>query len=135
MRRFEIPVEKLPVKGLLMAYFRDSLIFEPYEVKEGCIVSENSFRLEQELPEEVHFFDDSREYRCIVREARGDIIELLLTEEEEKEMDPDLLFLDEGIVREEFSSREGLPERLRIINRYDYSVNDTLVLKNYRISL
>ncbi len=135
MRRFTIPVEKLPVKGLLMAYFRDSLIFEPYEVKEGRIVSENSPRLEKELPGEGHFFDGSREYRYIVREARGDVIELLLTEEEEKRMEPDLLFLDEGIVKEEFSSREGIPERLRIINRYKYSENDTLVLKNYRISL
>lgn len=135
MRRFKIPVEKLPTRGLFMAYFRDSLIFEPYEVKEGRIVSENSFRLEHELPKEGHFFDENREYRYIVREARGDVIELLLTEEEEKRMEPDLLFFDEGIVREEFASREGVPQRLRIINRYKYSENDTLVLKNYRISL
>ncbi len=135
MKRFNIPVEKLPAKGLLMAYFRDSLIFEPYEVKEGRLVSENSYRLEKELPKEGHFFNENREYRYIVREARGDVIELLLTEEEEKRMEPDLLFFDEGIVREEFSSQAGLPKRLRIINRYEYSENDTLVLKNYRISL
>ena len=135
MRRFKIPVEKLPAKGLFMGYFRDSLIFEPYEVKEGRILSENSFRLEKELPKEGHFFDESREYRYIIREARGDVIELLLTEEEEKSMEPDLVFFDEGIVREEFSSRAGMPKRLRIINRYKYSENDTLVLKNYRISL
>ena len=28
-----------------------------------------------------------------------------------------------------------MPERLVIVNRYDYTENDTLVLKNYRISI
>ena len=135
MMSFNIPVEKLPEKGLFMAYFKDCLVFETYEVKDGRIVCESSALLEKELPEEGHFFNETMEYRFVVRKSRKDVIELLLTEDEEKKRDPDLLFYDEGIVREEFSAKEGIPGRLRVINRYRYSENDTLVLKNYRISM
>ena len=135
MMPFNIPVEKLPEKGLFMAYFKDRLVFEAYEVTDGRIVCESSALLEKELPEEAHFFSETMEYRFVVRKSRKDVIELILTEDEEKKMDPDLLFYDEGIVREEFSAKEGIPGRLRIINRYRYSENDTLVLKNYRISM
>ena len=135
MMPFNIPVEKLPEKGLFMAYFKNRLVFEPYEVKDGRIVCESSALLENELPEEGHFFNEIMEYRFVVRKSRKDVIELLLTEDEEIKMDPDLLFYDEGLVREEFSAKEGIPGRLRVINRYRYSENDTLVLKNYRISM
>ncbi|MCR5774931.1 MAG: hypothetical protein K6G42_07595 [Lachnospiraceae bacterium] len=118
-----------------MAYFKDRLVFETYEVKDGRILCESSALLENELPEEGHFFNETVEYRFVVRKSRKDVIELLLTEDEEKKMDPDLLFYDEGIVREEFSAKEGMPRRLRVINRYRYSENDTLVLNNYRLSM
>ncbi len=135
IKEYKIPVDALPKKGYVMAYFQDALVFEPYEVKGGRIVCGCSERLEKELPRECHFFDADREYRMLLREARGDIIETVLTKEEEEEMDPDLLFRDEGLVREEFSSKPGMPEKLCVINRYVFSENDTLILKSYRISV
>ena len=83
MMPFNIPVEKLPEKGLFMAYFKDCLVFETYEVKDGRIVCESSALLEKELPEEGHFFNETMEYRFVVRKSRKDVIELLLTEDEE----------------------------------------------------
>ena len=78
--------------------------------------------------------DENTEYRMVLREARNDRIESVLTKEEEEGMDPDLLFAEEALVKKEYI-REGIhPKRLMIINRYRYTENDSLALKNYRIS-
>ena len=50
-------------------------------------------------------------------------------------MDPDLLYVEEPLLREEYAGRAEFPNRLKIVNRYSYSENDTLVLVNYRIAL
>ena len=49
-------------------------------------------------------------------------------------MEPDLLFTEEVLVKKEYTDIPGIPEKLRVINRYRYSENDTLVLKDYRIA-
>jgi hypothetical protein len=47
-------------------------------------------------------------------------------------MEPDLIYTQTVILRKEYTSPEL--KHLVIVNRYEYSANDTLVLKNYRIS-
>jgi hypothetical protein len=37
-------------------------------------------------------------------------------------------------VKREYASREDLPEKLLVMNRYGYTENDTLALRDYRIS-
>ena len=49
-------------------------------------------------------------------------------------MDPDLLFSEDVLVKKEYAALRGIPEKLRVISRYRYSENDTLVLDLYRIS-
>lgn len=49
-------------------------------------------------------------------------------------MGPELLYEEEVLVRDEYAGKPGLPDRLKIVNRYMYTENDTLVLKNYRIA-
>ena len=49
-------------------------------------------------------------------------------------MDPDLIFVEEPLVREELAQKPGIPKRVKVVNRYAYTPNDTLVLSNYRIS-
>ena len=46
-------------------------------------------------------------------------------------MDPDLLYEEEVLVKNENAA--GI-DRLKIINRYMFTENDTLVLRNYRIA-
>ena len=75
-----------------------------------------------------------REYRLIARESGGDFIERVLTAEEEQNMDPDLIYEQETLVKREYASREDLPEKLLVMNRYGYTENDTLALRDYRIS-
>lgn len=61
-------------------------------------------------------------------------MEVILKGQEEESMDPDLLYEEDVLVRDEYSGKSGIPERLKVINRYMYTENDTLVLKNYRIA-
>ncbi len=130
-----IPVEKLPKKGLVMAYFKEKLLFSPYEVEgEGLKLSEIAL-FENEEPYECHFFDEEQEYRMVKRAARGDVIERILTKEEEKAMPEELLFPEDVLVKQEYAALPGIPEKLRVVNRYRYSENDTLVLQDYRMAL
>ena len=129
-----IHLDMVPVKGYLLAYFQDALVFEPYTVENGRLVFLECEVYQKMVPKECHLFDENTEYRMILREARGDRVEVILTRQEEETMDPDLLYEEEVLVKTEYSGKAGLPERLKIINRYMYTENDTLVLKNYRIA-
>ena len=131
----KLPLEKIPEKGLVLADFADMTVFEPYEIKNGelCLSSREVF--EQQIPIECHFFDDTSELRVVHRGSRNDTIEILLRESDELGMDRELLYTQEVLLKQEYTSRDDMPKKLRIINRFVYSDNDTLILSNYRISL
>ena len=129
-----LPIEGIPQEGYCILSFRDALLFERYEYRDGKLCFPGSDRLERELPYDCRFFDREKDCHLVFRESRGDICKTVLTEEEEKAMDPDLVYAEEVLVREEFAGREGLPKKLLIVNRYRYTEYDTLTLKNYRIS-
>lgn len=131
----EIRIDKIPPKGLVMAYFKDKLVFSSYEVtKDGLNLTDQAL-FDSETPYECHFFDEDTEYRMVQRESRGDFIHRVLIGEEEDAMVPDLIFTEDVLVKEEYASLPGMPRKLRIINRYRYSENDTLTLQDYRIAL
>ena len=81
---------------------------------------------------ECHLFDQNKEYRMIFREARQDRVEAVLTRQQEEIMDPDLLY-EEGVLLK--NDKAAGIDSLKIINRYKFTENDTLVLRNYRIAL
>ena len=132
---WEISFEKLPPKGIMLLYFKKQLVFEPYEVKNGKLIYDGAEHLSEKIPIECHFFDKNTEYRLIRRESRGDVIEIVLTAEEEAHIDSDLLYVEETLIKDEYKKNDDLPEKLTIISRYRYSDNDTLELKNYRIAI
>lgn len=127
---YNFPIAMIPPRGYVLAYFKEKLVFEPYEIKGEAIDFESCGLLSQETPRECHFFDQDREYRLVRRDFQKDYIEKVYTREEEEGMDPDLVFMEDVMVKPEYP----LLKKLRIINRYTYSPNDTLILKNYRIS-
>lgn len=129
-----IKIELLPEAGYVIAQLRSTLLFEAYTVKDGKLLFQGSDLLEKEPIKECHFFSRDKEYRLLVRESRGDFIERVLTAEEEQAMDPDLLYEQEMLVKEEYACRGELPEKLLVMNRYEFTENDTLALKDYRIS-
>ena len=129
-----ITLEMAPEKGFLLAYFRNAVVFEPYSVRDGILLFEGCEAFRDETPRECHLFDEDTEYRMILRQSRNDRIESVLRKQEEEGMDPDLLFEEDVLVKTEYA-RDGVhPERLKIISRYRYTENDTLALRNYRIS-
>ena len=127
------PTNNAPAKGYILAYYPDKLVFEPYTMRDGEPVFEGCEALKDEVPWECHLFADKTEYRRIYRESTGDWIELLLTQAQECDMDPDLVYAEEVLVKPQYCETGKLPQKLVITNRYRYSENDTLVLDNYRI--
>ncbi len=127
-------ISKMPKKGYMIANFKEKMIFEPYEIIDDKLVFDGCEILETEFPSEAHFFDKEIEYRIMYREGRKDVLDIVLDKEEEIGMDDDLIYESRELVKEEFASTQKVPEKLIIVNRYEYSENDTLVLKNYRIS-
>lgn len=129
-----ISIEKAPEKGFILACFRDRPVFAPYERKNGEIVFEGWEAFREEMPQECHLFDADTEYRIVARRSRGDRIELVLTAREEATMEPDLLYTENVLLREEYRQDGTMPGTIAVINRYQYSADDTLVLKSYRLS-
>lgn len=127
-------LENAPKSGFVLAYLKEQLVFAPYEIRNGTFLIEGFDCPDFTASEECHFFDCDREYRRIFRSARGDMIETVLTAEEEQSMDPDLIYTEEVLVKPGYAEKAGMPSRLTIVNRYRYSEHDTLVLDDYRIS-
>ena len=129
-----IPIDKIPPRGIVLAYFGDTELFEPYTVSDGKIICIGSGIFEKQTPDECHFFDADEEFRLIRRRSRNDVVHIHLRRVDEENADPDLIYVQNVLVKTEHSIRDGIPKTLRIINRFAYTENDTLVLKNYRIS-
>ena len=127
-------LENAPASGFVIACLRDQLIFAPYKICNDVFTAEGWDCPDFTEAEECHFFDDSREYRRIYRSARRDVIETVLTAQEEQSMDPDLIFIEEVLVKPQYAETGRLPTTLTIVNRYRYSEHDTIVLEDYRIS-
>lgn len=102
-------------------------------MKDGELFFEGCEALRGEIPRECHLFDDERECRRVYRESAGDWIEGLFTRAEEREMESDLLFEEEVLVKPQYADTGRLPRKLTIMNRFRYSECDTLTLDNYRI--
>lgn len=131
---FEISPEKAPTRGVLLAYFPDALVFEPYEIRDGRLLFDGCEAYPDQQPREIHLFDRDTEYRIVWREARKDRIERVMTKQEEESMDPDLLYTEIMPVKKEYLKKGTLPEQLSVTTRYRWSEQDTLVMQNYRIS-
>ena len=126
-------LENAPSVGFVIAYLKNQLIFAPYKICNGVLVVEGWNDPDFTEAEECHFFDHSREYRRIYRSARRDVIETVLTDREEQSMDPDLIFVEEVLVKNQYTETGRIPATLTIVNRYRYSEYDTIVLEDYRI--
>ena len=75
------------------------------------------------------------EGRILVERYRKEVDGLYFPDaEEEKTMEPDLLFVDEMLLRPEYRSDHVGIQKLKVMNRYRYTDFDTMTLDNYRIS-
>ena len=117
-----------------LEFYGEHPICEPLFV-EGVVRNRaGALMLTAHLESELHWICDRCAQPFIQKKAVS--LEALLASslEQEDQMDPDLLYIQKILVREQFRKDGDMPERLVIVNRYDYTENDTLVLKNYRIT-
>lgn len=128
-------LENAPARGYFLAYYPDALVFEPYEVKDGMLWFAGCEAYRGQTPRECHLFDESKECRIVFRSHPRGPVRLVLTREQERQMDPDLLFEEEVLVKPEYASDGRRPGTLTIMNRYRYSEYDTLTLENYRLAV
>ena len=130
MERFDCA----PGEGYLIAVFPDRVLVERYRKEEGGLSFPGSDALQGKELLRLHCFDMNTEYRLLVTDDGDRVIEVVLDAEEEKAMEPDLLFEDEMLLRPEYcTDRVGI-RKLKIVNRYRYTEFDTMTLDNYRIS-
>ena len=118
----------IPAEGYIYATFYGKVIFEKYKKTAKGIEFAGSSSLENETIQELHCFDENTEYRIV------DEIEAVMTYDEEKSMDKDLLYEDEMLIDEKYL-KDGFPSVLKIVNRYKYTYFDTLMLDNYRMKI
>ncbi len=127
--------DRIPEAGLILAEGQDCLVFAPYQRSADQILVDGRDRTELLDAEMCCLFDRETEYRRVHRSARNDVIETVLTAQEEAEMDAGLLYREEVLLKPAYTGRPGMPETLLIVNRYRYSESDTLVLEDYRIAM
>ena len=125
---------RIPEDGFVIAVFNDHILVERYRKEaEGLSFPGAEQACGRELLR-LHCFDRDTEYRMIVTDDGERLIEVILSAEEEKGMEPDLLFEDEMLLREEYCTERVGIRKLKVINRYRYTEYDTMTLDNYRIS-
>jgi len=125
--------ELAPRRGLMLCYLSGELLFEPYELVDGRLVFSGSDAYADACPMECHLFDAEREYRVVRRSSVGDVVERVLTRSQEEAMDPDLVYVEDQLVRDEYAARPQVPRHIRVVSRYAYTPDDTLCLTGYRI--
>ena len=125
---------RIPAEGYLIAVFKNRILFERCrkETDGLCFPGEEEIRTEELL--RLHCFDRDTEYRLLVTDDGDRLVELVLNAEQEKAMEPDLLFEDEMLVRPEYRPEQIGIQKLKVINRYRYTAFDTMTPDNYRIS-
>ena len=125
---------RIPAEGYLIAVFKNRILFERCrkETDGLCFPGEEEIRTEELL--RLHCFDRDTEYRLLVTDDGDRLVELVLNAEQEKAMEPDLLFEDEMLVRPEYRPEQIGIQKLKVVNRYRYTDFDTMTPDNYRIS-
>ena len=127
--------DQIPREGLVLAEGREELVFAPYIYRAGKILLDGQDRSDLLEWDQCLLFSRDTEYRRVRRRARHDVIETVLTAEEEAAMDPELLYTEEVLVKPSYAGQRGIPETLIIVSRYRYSENDTLVLEDTRVAM
>ena len=125
---------RIPAEGIMIAVLENRILVERYGKEAEGLSFPGAEQVRDEALLRLHCFDPETEYRLIVTDDGERLIEVVLDAEEEKEMEPDLLFEDEMLLREEYCTERVGIRKLKVVNRYRYTEYDTMTLENYRIS-
>lgn len=126
-----IDYNKMPANGYVLAYFRGSILFDRYT---------QVSQLEEQLNSkgqllELHVFDDTKEYRLVVKD-NGDTIEQLIEDSEDQDTKVELVKVVDTFAKntaEEYALSQVMPT-LKVINYIDYDENGMITINNYRLA-
>ena len=126
--------QRIPDEGMMIAVLEGRILVERYRKEVDGLSFPDAERLQKAALVRLHCFDRNTEYRLLVTDDGDRLVEVVLDAEEEKTMEPDLLFVDEMLLRPEYRSDHVGIQKLKVMNRYRYTDFDTMTLDNYRIS-
>ena len=108
--KMKINFDKAPKEGMLLAYFRDGVVFEPYKM-EVLDKDENMLKghnIETELLE-LHMFDEVREFRAVRSRRRKKFIPNDILPE-----------MSGDVMVEEVLLNQTPPYSIEVVNYLDY---------------
>lgn len=134
MRDYQAPNwGKAPQSGWILAIAEDdTVLFDAYKRKGEALEFAHKEQLDGKLLRRCHCFDESTEYRYLCIGDRMQVIETICDAQQEKDMDPDLLYEDDQVLDPRFAPDDGV-WFLRVINRYRYTDANTLTVDDYRL--
>lgn len=117
-----------PEKGMMLAYFRKSVVFEEY-TKESVTSAISEYEGKYGELLEIHLFDAEKEFRAVRKENATYIkCEIPGANEEGKEFLEEEMYVD--------TSYAKAMETIRVVNYLDYSKdNGMLQIYNYRLAI
>lgn len=114
-------IKNAPNKGYLLTYGDNKVELYPYDLTKDKI----NFK-----EQTYHLFDEQKEYRRFY--SNGKLHEIIISSDEEKAMDKDLLYAEEIELEDIYKSNTY--NKIKIVNRYKYKNNNSLCLVNYRLA-
>lgn len=123
-------INSAPQTGHILAYFRKSgILFEKYEAFEQVVAKLNAKMADAEdTLLELHLFDTSKEYRCILTEAKSrvaDYIEYFADFEEDAD----------SVYAEMVELEKVHMGQLIVLNHISYQDNGMAVVDDYRLQM
>lgn len=124
-------ISKISDSGYCMVVYYDKVSFGKYKLEGDDIITDAL--ASDDLPfKEIRLFDKESEYR-LRYVAGNNRCENIFTSDEEKDMDKDLIFVDEMLLKEVYKNTSGL-DKITIVNRYKYTDYSTITLDDYRVT-
>ena len=104
----KINFNKAPKKGLVLAYFRDGIVFKPYDLEQ--FDGENDIILGHHKEEllELHMFDEEQEFRAVYSLSRNQYIPNDIVSESSEDVIEEKVLLLEGEVTDKIIVRNYL---------------------------
>lgn len=127
-------VEKIPRHGHIFAYFRTGILFAEYVVKDSVLYFAGDGEVDWDDILGCHCFNEKFEYRMLISQRNGKLTEMIISEEQEKQMPAELLKEEVVLIKSRYWKNPDVSSRLRIVNHYRYDKNDVLYVYNYRLA-
>lgn len=122
-----------PKVGYCLAFLMDdSVILESYKIINECIKINNRSDISIEQMNKCHLFDGKTEYRAMHLNSSDKDVIVVLTEDEEKSIDP--LCLKKQIIYLDDDYKIDNKNWIVVINRFNFNEDNCIYLENYRLA-